>query len=401
MYSANRSGGVCTHGCSTSGAPWNCRIAIFPLTAWAVARFRLSSVQAGRASPADGSSSGGLRVVEREHDELVGYRLEAGSGMEGRQGQHHRGYADSDPPVQGLLTGDPLSNPDGRGDVQPEYHVEEHIMPRPPCAAVRTLDSVLRGTFPLLAGSFKDVKGVSQRLQTGGNPRHQMGVCLDILLFSREWKLDPSVDWKREKLLAENLVRAFVDLKDDMKWTEIILQNRLFWEPEYYKHYTQDQAHYTHIHIDWMTNSLKGKGKSEADIIALSPQAKNDGFRSTLTARLQGIKNQFDGDSLPVIDLAAIAKPLNPDLNPVGDWRVAVGQWIWIYSFDASGNVTWRDPLNGLNGKGTWKNAPGLINFQWANSTTTENWKTPIKPSEQKGTTTMKGTTYEVNAVRL
>jgi hypothetical protein len=228
-----------------------------------------------------------------------------------------------------------------------------------------------------------------------------MGVCLDILLVSREWKLDASVDWKREKLLAENLVRAFVDLKDDMKWTEIILQNRLFWEPEYYKHYTQDQAHYTHIHIDWMTNSLKGKGKSEADIIALSPQAKNDGFRSTLTARLQGIKNQFDGDSLPVIDLAAIAKPLNPDLNPVGDWRVAVGQWIWIYSFDASGNVTWRDPLNGLNGKGTWKNAPGLINFQWANSTTTENWKTPIKPSEQKGTTTMKGTTYEVNAVRL
>ena len=73
----------------------------------------------------------------------------------------------------------------------------------------------------------------------------------------------------------------------------------------------------------------------------------------------------------------------------------------WIYSFDASGNVTWRDPGNGQNGKGTWKNAPGLINFQWANSTTTESWKTQIKPSEQKGTTTMKGTTYEVNTVRL
>jgi len=274
-------------------------------------------------------------------------------------------------------------------------------MPRPPCAAVRTLDSVLRGTFPLLAGSFKDVKGMSQRLQTGGNPRHQMGVCLDILLFSREWKLDPSVDWKREKLLAENLVRAFVDLKDDMKWTEIILQNRLFWEPEYYKHYTQDRAHFTHIHIDWMTNSLKGKGKSEADIIALSPQAKNDGFRSALTAKLQSISHQFDSNSLASVNLAAIAKPLNPDLNPVGDWRVAVGQWNWLYSFDASGNVTWRDPLNGMNGKGTWRVVPGNITFTWANSTTTESWKTPIKPTEQKGTTKMKGTIYEVNAVRL
>jgi len=105
-------------------------------------------------------------------------------------------------------------------------------MSRPLCAAVTTLDAVLRGTFPLLTGSFKDVKGTSQRLQTGGNIRHQLGVCLDIMLFSMEWKLDPSVDWKREKILAENLVQAFVDLKDDMKWTEIILQDRLFWEPE-------------------------------------------------------------------------------------------------------------------------------------------------------------------------
>ena len=58
-------------------------------------------------------------------------------------------------------------------------------MSRPACAAVRTLDSALRGTFPLLKGSFKDVNGkMSQRLQTSGNPRHQLGVCLDIMLFS-------------------------------------------------------------------------------------------------------------------------------------------------------------------------------------------------------------------------
>jgi hypothetical protein len=275
-------------------------------------------------------------------------------------------------------------------------------MSKPTCAAVKTLDSALRRTFPLLGGSFKDVKGRSQRLQTGGNPRHQMGVCLDIMLFSMEWKLDPSVEWEKEKALAENLVRAFVDLKDDMKWTEIILQDRLFWEPEYYKHYGQDRAHFTHIHIDWMTNSLKGKGgKSEDEMIKLSPQSKTDTFGAPLIARLERIRSQYDSDSLPTVTLASIAKPISPALNPVGDWRVAVGQWTWIYSFDASGNVTWRDQGTGQNGKGTWKNAPGVINFQWTNSTTTESWKTPIKPSEQKGTTTMKGKTYEVNAVRL
>ena len=116
---------------------------------------------------------------------------------------------------------------------------------------------------------------------------------------------------------------------------------------------------------------------------------------------LQSISHQFDSGSLSTVDLATIAKPLNPDLNPVGDWSVAVGQWNWIYSFDATGKVTWRDPLNGMNGKGTWKVIPGNVTFTWASSTTTESWKTPIKPTEQKGTTTMKGTTYEVNAVRL
>jgi hypothetical protein len=54
-----------------------------------------------------------------------------------------------------------------------------------------------------------------------------------------------------------------------------------------------------------------------------------------------------------------------------------------------------------MNGKGTWRVVPGNITFTWANSTTTESWKTPIKPTEQKGTTKMKGTIYEVNAVRL
>jgi hypothetical protein len=274
-------------------------------------------------------------------------------------------------------------------------------MARGACPAVKTLDSVLRSKFPLLNGSFKDVNGkLSQRLQTGGNPRHQMGVCLDILLFSMEWKIDPSVDWKSEKALAENLVRAFIDVKDDMKWTEIILQDRFFWEPEYYRAYGKDRAHFTHIHIDWMTNSLKGKGKSEAEIIKSSPHADHTGFMAPLIAKLDPIRADFESGSLTGVNLSTIAKTFRPEVNPVGEWRVVVGEWTWIYSFDGAGNVSWRDPY-GQGGKGTWQVGSDAIRFSWFNSTTTETWQVPITPSAQKGVTTIKGKTYAVEAVRL
>lgn len=57
-------------------------------------------------------------------------------------------------------------------------------MARGACPAVRTLDLALRTSIPFFNGSFNDVRGGSLRLQTAGNPRHQMGVCLDIFLFS-------------------------------------------------------------------------------------------------------------------------------------------------------------------------------------------------------------------------
>ena len=277
-------------------------------------------------------------------------------------------------------------------------------MPRAACPAVRKLDSLLRANFPLLNGSFKDVNGkMSQRLQTGGNPRHQLGVCLDILLFSMAWKLDPSVDTKREKALAENLVKAFVDFKSDMKWTEIILQDRLFWEPEYYKPYKQDTAHFTHIHIDWMTNSLKGKGKSESEIIAASPQTDHDAFGAGLVGRLAGLKGPFDAGTLAGVDLATILKRYSPDLDLTGEWRVAAGggRWTWIYTFNADGTVTWRDPGTGQGGNGKWQIASKVTRFTWANSTTTETWNAPTTLNERTGTTNMKGTVYDIAAVRL
>jgi len=275
-------------------------------------------------------------------------------------------------------------------------------MVRAACPAVKTLDGLLRTSIPFLGGTYTEVNGSTQaRLQTAGNPRHQMGVCLDIILFCIPWKYDKSVDTDKEKKLGENLVRNFIDLKDEMKWTEIIFQDRLFWEPEYYIHYGADRKHFTHIHIDWMLNSLKGKGKSEDEIISSSPQADTTSFAAELSGRLNRINNQYNNDSLPSVTLSSIAKSYSPDVNPVGEWRVSVAQWLWIYTFDANGNVTWRDPYNNESGKGKWQIRPGAISFTWLNSATTESWNLPIQPSSQKGKTTMKSKTYEVNAVRL
>jgi hypothetical protein len=275
-------------------------------------------------------------------------------------------------------------------------------MGRGACPAVRTLELALRSSIPFLGGGYKEVSGSGQsRLQIGGNPRHQLGVCLDIILFSAPWGYDKTVDWEEEKKLAENLVRAFVDLKDAMKWTEIILQDRLFWEPEYYKHYGADRKHFTHIHIDWMTNSLKGKGKSEDEIITNSPQANTTSFSAALSSRLDQISQQRDNGQLSGIGLATIFKTYSPDVNPVGDWQVTVAEWNWIYTFDANNNVTWRDPYNNESGKGKWQIGSGAITFSWFNSATTERWNLPIQPTGQKGQTTMHGKNYDINAVRL
>jgi hypothetical protein len=275
-------------------------------------------------------------------------------------------------------------------------------MARGACPAVRTLDKTLRTSIPFLGGTYKEFNGMTLgRLQTSGNPRHQLGVCLDIILFCTPWSADKTVDSVSEKKLGENLVRAFVDLKDEMKWTEIIFQDRLFWEPEYYIHYGADKKHFTHIHIDWMANGLKGKGKSEEEIIAASPQANTDSFGAQLAGKLGHINQQFNDDSLPSINLAAITKTYSPDVNPVGEGRVIVAQWTWIYTFEANGIVTWRDPFNNETGKGKWQIRPGAISFTWFESATTESWNLPIQPTNQRGRTTMHGKTYDINATRV
>ena len=58
MYDSNRGVGVLTQAWAVSGTPWNWMTAILPPLAWETARLKSSSVQPGRASPAEGMSSG-------------------------------------------------------------------------------------------------------------------------------------------------------------------------------------------------------------------------------------------------------------------------------------------------------------------------------------------------------
>lgn len=270
------------------------------------------------------------------------------------------------------------------------------------CPAVLTLDRAIRATIPYLTGTYLEWNGTKpERLQIPGNPRHQMGVCLDLILFSdSSMSRDKSLDFRMEKALAENIVKAFIDLKSEMRWTEIILQDRLFWEPEYYRHYGDDRKHFTHIHIDWMTNSLKGHNKTEAEVLAGSPQKDETGFYASVVSRLTLINSQFTAGALPSVHIATIPKTASPDGNPVGTWQVRVDRWLWNYTFDADGNVSWRDPFSNEGGTGTWEFELGKITFKWIGSTTTETWSVPLNPVKT-GTTTMQGRTYDVNATRM
>jgi hypothetical protein len=95
-----------------------------------------------------------------------------------------------------------------------------------------------------------------------------------------------------------------------------------------------------------------------------------------------------------------VAKMLFTD-EPAGRWEVKVDQWKWIYTFDANGNVSWRDPFNNQTGKGTWKVNSGVISISWVGSTTKESWNLPLRPTAQTGKCTMQGKTYDLKAVRL
>jgi hypothetical protein len=53
--------------------------------------------------------------------------------------------------------------------------------------------------------------------------------------------------------------------------------------------------------------------------------------------------------------------------------------------------VTWRDPLNGLNGAGKWKQIGGIISIDWSPSGSNDSWNWPPTAGEATGTADVEG----------
>ncbi len=74
-----------------------------------------------------------------------------------------------------------------------------------------------------------------------GNDPHIAGLALDIILFAKETK---------EKDYAERICAVFLALKEKMKFSSVIY-NGSEWNGQGVKFPHIDEAHKTHIHIQW------------------------------------------------------------------------------------------------------------------------------------------------------
>lgn len=187
-----------------------------------------------------------------------------------------------------------------------------------PCPAVNELKRNLELSIPFLRNTYKDWNGVLHRLQPGrdgGFNRHDAGLALDITLYAAKKDrndggliVDKTIKWENEKILGEHLVKAFVDYRNQINWTEIIYQNVIFkHEPDDFSYkpgpYNKNDKHLTHIHIDWMDNSLKGVIKEPP--IPWSSQAKTTQFGS-LISRLIEVNEKWEKGYLSSMPLMSI-----------------------------------------------------------------------------------------------
>jgi hypothetical protein len=83
-----------------------------------------------------------------------------------------------------------------------------------------------------------------------------------------------------------------------------------------------------------------------------------------------------------------------PDMK----WNVRVKDWSWIYAFSRQGTVAWRDPFNGMSGRGTWHIRDGELITRWAGSRTWEAWQLPLSPNITLGECHMGNETHELVA---
>ena len=98
--------------------------------------------------------------------------------------------------------------------------------------------------------AVKPSGGWLPRLQAAAGPHkdktkdpHAAGRALDIILFAKE---------PREKDYADRIVQVFLGLKQKMRFISIVY-NGWEWNGQGVRFPHKDEAHKTHIHIEWST----------------------------------------------------------------------------------------------------------------------------------------------------
>jgi hypothetical protein len=83
-----------------------------------------------------------------------------------------------------------------------------------------------------------------------------------------------------------------------------------------------------------------------------------------------------------------------PDLK----WTVRVDRWTWVYAFSHTGAVSWKDPVSGMSGRGSWRIERGKLITRWVGSKTWEEWDVPINPRAATGRCHKQEGTFDLRA---
>lgn len=161
------------------------------------------------------------------------------------------------------------------------------------CPAVAEMVQALQEVIPELRGKIGTIRQDASR--------HTAGLAADIMLNSKD---------EYEKMLADDIIAALIDLQDRMRWHDILYTD---WTPAgggkppqpFHFHIpgggggyggqrlqknpnnnvALGRAHENHIHIDWVDFSLRIKDDTSL-VFDWPADALSKGFRSALISRL-------------------------------------------------------------------------------------------------------------------
>jgi hypothetical protein len=175
-------------------------------------------------------------------------------------------------------------------------------LPSEPCPAVKELTQVLGATIPFLAGTYNEnVKnkttgkwekkpfGRLQWRKDGTANRHDAGLALDVILFANV---------ETERILGEHLCAAFRRYQYLMGWLGMIFMNvNVNGETGGSNLYTDDEKHYTHIHIDWFKDAVRNNAGEVTDI-PWPPTALTTGFADLMREFLTDLGDSWSKGEL-------------------------------------------------------------------------------------------------------